>query len=272
MAMNKITVAVRSSKGKVREDNEDNFFAGGMTLPGDLRGRDFSLDTVLPGTTVLAVCDGVGGEAMGKDASEIAVKRLADMQDYLIGSRPENLGAAVRAYISNVDSGISSLEKRAGTTMALAVIQKGHIYCFNIGDSRIYCLKRGKLTRVTNDHTAAVLAAAKYNKDSDQARKSVGGNKLTRCIGIGSSNGAEGYPPIKGKCRLLICSDGLTDMVSDAEIEKNLASGKINIAADNLISEALRRGGKDNITLIAAEVFGRGFINKIKSKKRKTEN
>lgn len=266
--MNKIKVSVRSSKGKVREDNEDNFCAGGMTLPSDLHGRDFSLDVILPDAAVLAVCDGVGGEAMGEDASRIAVKRLAEMQDYIINSRSENLGAAVRAYISNADSGISSFSKRAGTTLALAVIKKGRIYCFNIGDSRIYCLKNKRLTRITNDHTASALAVKNNGSDLEQARKAAGGNKLTRCIGIGNNNHAEEYSPIKGKCRLLICSDGLTDMVSDAEIEKILALNNISTAADKLISEALRRGGKDNVTLIVVDVPGNGFINNLK---RKTE-
>lgn len=270
MAINKIKTSVRSSKGKVRDDNEDNFFAGGMTLPFDLQGRDFSLDVILPDTMVLAVCDGIGGEAMGKDASKIAVKSLAEMQDYLINSRSENLGAAVRAYILNADSGISSLGKRAGTTLALAVIQKGHIYCFNVGDSRIYCLKSGKFFRITNDHSTAALAANNSGIDSKQARKAYGRNKLTRCIGIGNNNRAEEYPPIKGKCKILICSDGLTDMVSDAEIERIMASSNsVSTAADQLIAEALHKGGKDNITLITAEVSGNGLINKLKRRMEK---
>ena len=270
MANDKIRVSVRSCRGKVRADNEDNFFVGGMTLPSDLQGRDFSLDIVLPVPAVLAVCDGVGGEAMGKEASATAVKRLAEIQDYLIGSRSDNLGAAVRAYILNADSGISLLGKRAGTTLALAVIQKGHIHCFNVGDSRIYCFKSGKLFRVTNDHTSAVLDSEKKGINSEQARKAAGGNKLTRCIGIGNNNRAEEYPQIKGKCKLLICSDGLTDMLPDVEIEKIIAcSNGVGGAADRLIAEALRSGGKDNITLITAELYGDGFINKLKRKMEK---
>ncbi len=261
---------MRSCKGKVREDNEDNFFAGGITLPCDLQGRDFSLDIVLPAPTVLAVCDGVGGEAMGKEASATAVKRLAEIQDYLISSRSDNLGAAVRAYILNADSGISLLGKRSGTTLALALIEKGNIKCFNVGDSRIYCYKSGKLFRITNDHTAAVLAAEKNGISSERARKAARGNKLTRCIGIGNNNRAEEYPPIKGKCKLLICSDGLTDMISDAEIEKIIAcSNSISAAADRLIAEALRSGGKDNITLIASEFSDNELINKLKRKMEK---
>lgn len=257
---------MRSSKGNVREDNEDNFFVGGVTLPGDLQGKGFSLDIVLPNTAVLAVCDGVGGESLGKEASETAVKWLAEMQDYLMNSRSENLSAAVRAYILNVDSGISSLGKRSGTTLALAVFSFGHIHCFNVGDSRIYCLKNGQFDRITNDHTTSAVIAESSGIDLAQARKTSGGNRLTRCIGIGRNNRAEEYPPIKGKCKLLICSDGLTDMVPDAEIEKILASDNISNAADRLIAEALLRGGKDNVTLIAAEVPGNGFISKLKRK------
>lgn len=235
-------------------------------MPSDLQGRDFSLDIVLPVPAVLAVCDGVGGEAMGKEASATAVKRLAEMQDHLISSRLNDLGAAVRAYILSADSGISQLGKRAGTTLALARVGKGNIRCFNVGDSRIYYFKNGKLFRVTNDHTSAVLDAEKKGTDPELARKAAGGNRLTRCIGIGNNNRAEEYPPIKGKCRLLICSDGLTDMLSDAAIEKITASSDgVGSAADRLIAEVLRCGGRDNVTLIAAEFCG-GLINKPKRK------
>lgn len=247
MIMNgKIMVSVRSGRGKVRAENEDNFFAGGITLPTDLNGRDFSLDGVLPCNTVLAVCDGVGGEAMGKEASEIAVKRLADMQEHLINSRSDSLSSAVHAYISNADSGISTLKARAGTTLALAVIQKGRIYCFNVGDSRIYSFRKGKLSRITNDHNTSAFPIKNEN---------VGENKLTRCIGIGHNSHAESYPPIKGKCRLLLCSDGLSGMISDGEIEKTLASfGNISEAADKLLEKALKAGGRDNVTIVIADL------------------
>lgn len=248
MIMNgKIMVSVRSCKGKVRAENEDNFFAGGMFLPPDLDGRDFSLDGVLPNTVVLAVCDGVGGEAMGKEASEIAVKRLSDMQEHLMNSRSDNLSSAVHAYISNADSGISSLKSRAGTTLALAVIQKGVIRCFNVGDSRIYCFRKGKLSRITNDHNTSALTL--------KTAELVGDNKLTRCIGIGCNNHAESYPPIKGKCKLLLCSDGLSGMLSDEEIEKTLSSfDNIGEAADSLMEKALKAGGTDNVTIVLADL------------------
>lgn len=262
MAAKVIKISVRSNKGNVRENNEDNFIAGDLTLPPDLNNRDFSVSAVIPATAVLAVCDGIGGEAMGKEASEAAVKRLSDMSDEILGAHAENLASIVKAYVCSADSIISSFEKRAGTTLALAVIKNDCIRCFNIGDSRIYCLKRERLVRITNDHTAAASIANRNAIDPAQARMINGGNKLTRCIGIGNNNNVEEYPKIRGKCRLLICSDGLTDMLFDDEIEKILAYYKnIEAASDRLMRDALRRGGRDNITFIIADTPSRGIAD-----------
>jgi protein phosphatase len=88
-----------------------------------------------------------------------------------------------------------------------------------------------------------------------QAKQEKDRHKLTRCIGIGEQSAIQTYQPIKGKCRLVICSDGLTDKVADAEIENALIeSGLTAKVADELLNLALERGGRDNVTIIVADV------------------
>jgi protein phosphatase len=122
-----------------------------------------------------------------------------------------------------------------------------------MGDSRIYCLTQSSFKQITNDHTLT------------------DGRKLTRCIGIGNVINAESYPAISGKCRILICSDGLTDMVGDSEIENVMkVSERTADAANTFLGLALKNGGRDNITLIVADINAhrtplfRGILNKLK--------
>lgn len=250
-----IVFSAHSHKGMVRANNEDNFFADGMMLLSEYRDREFSVDTAANAPVLLAVCDGMGGEESGEIASEIAVIKLAEMANTVKNTPWEKLNEVVRLYIDNVQSQLKVCGKRMGTTLALAVITEKGVRCFNVGDTRIYCLKSGKLTQVTYDHTFGAEMVRKNKINMNWARRCKNGNKLTRCIGIGDNCNAEEASVIRGKCRLLICSDGLTDMVSFSEIEKILTDTVcMSEAAEQLIRSALKYGGKDNITVIAADV------------------
>jgi len=93
--------------------------------------------------------------------------------------------------------------------------------------------------------------------------------KLTRCLGIGDDIEVEGYPPITGDCRVLLCSDGLTDMVADAEIERLMRySASAADTADALMRYALAGGGRDNVTVIVLDVKGSktGFFRRLARK------
>ncbi len=253
----KVMYSVRSHKGNVREKNEDNFLADGITLSAEYANKPFSIDASAFSPIVLAVCDGMGGEESGEFASSTAVKQLSEAK---LQSQKE-LNSAVRNCIEAANDEICSSDKRSGTTLALAVISEKGTSCFNVGDSRIYLLKKGSFRRVTNDHTKGAEKVKNGVIPAEKERQSEDGNKLTRCIGIGNYRSAENYPVIRGKFRLLICSDGLTDMVTDAEI-KNIASENAKIAdvAEKLLQAALNKGGEDNITIIAADISHNRFL------------
>lgn len=245
-----------SHKGNIRENNEDNLYANGLTLSPKYCNRPYSVDAYTNAPAVFAVFDGVGGMENGEMASHIAATRLAEYREIIRDSRCNDLSAVVQQYINVVHNEINSTGRRAGTTLALAIVTNTGIHCYNIGDSRIYCLKGSSFSRVTNDHTKGAEFAHKQNISMEQARCCPDGNKLTRCVGCGNNYLADAYPVISGKCRLLICSDGLSDMVSDKEIGAILRSNKlVSDCADKLMNEAIKNGGKDNITFVIADIF-----------------
>lgn len=253
----KIMYSVRSHKGNVREKNEDNFFANGITLLPEYENKPFSADAGAFTPIVLAVCDGMGGEECGEFASLTAVKMLSTAKLHL----QKDLNGAVRNYIESVNEAINSSGKRSGTTLALAVIRRNGAFCFNVGDSRIYLLKKGVFSRLTNDHTTGAEYVRNGEIPVENERKIEDGHKLTRCIGIGNYRSAENYPVIGGKYRLLICSDGLSDMLEDDEIKKIMSENtRVSDVAETLTQAALKKGGKDNLTVIAADI-SHGLFN-----------
>lgn len=239
----KIEYSARSHVGCVRDNNEDNLYVDGVILTPAERECPFAIDGYENYPAIFAVCDGIGGEENGELASYIAVHKLLETAATVKTVRHIHLDKILQGLVNDINKTIYfegvSLGKRMGTTMALAVASKCGIHCFNIGDSRIYALHRGKFNQITNDHTIS-------NKQ---------GSKLTRCIGIGDNLAIESYPPIPPNSRILICSDGLTDMVGMDEIEDILrSSNKTANAADYLLNVALSHGGKDNITVIVANI------------------
>lgn len=253
----KVMYSVRSHKGNVREKNEDNFLANGVTLLAECVKKPFSIDASAFSPMVLAVCDGMGGEECGEYASSTVVRKLSEAE---LQSQKE-LHNAVRSCIEAANDEINSSGKRSGTTLALAVISEKGTQCFNVGDSRIYLLKKGHFKRVTNDHTKGAERVKSGTVPIENERQSESGNQLTRCIGIGNYRSAENYPMLSGKYRLLICSDGLTDMVTDDEIKKVASeNAKMDDVAEKLLQAALNNGGADNITIIVADITHNRFM------------
>jgi protein phosphatase len=260
-----IEYSARSHVGRVRENNEDNIYVDGVFLTPDMRERPFTIDGTTSPAAIFAVCDGVGGEDNGEIASFEAVHRLSYESDKLKAADAKSIGETVQTYADEVNSklrfDVPVSGKRTGTTIALAVIRENGIYCFNIGDSRIYALHKNKFSQVTNDHTVIAEQVKNALRSTDQAVNPKDGNKLTRCLGIGKTYAVEIYPPITGNNRIMICSDGLTDMVNAAEIENILrVSKRSGNAADYLLNTALLNGGKDNVSVIVIDVKDSGVL------------
>ena len=252
----RIEYSARSHMGRVRKNNEDNLCVNQITLPEGLENRPFAIDGIVDMPAVFAVCDGMGGEEHGEIASRIAVNTLALHYESFCHVAENQIANEVASYVKKTHDAICESvgrDVRTGTTLALSIITSRGIFCFNLGDSRIYAIRKRRLQKVTHNHTWITEQQAKgIQLSMDDIR--INRHKLTRCIGTGKSQNPEEYNLIGGKCRFLLCSDGLTDMVSDSEIEQILynstSTGK---AADSLISRALYYGGKDNMTLIVVD-------------------
>lgn len=239
----RIEYSARSHLGLVRGNNEDNLYVDGVFLTPEIREYPFTIDGMAGCPALFAVCDGIGGEENGEDASLTAVQMLGAADALIKNKDAQGLDQAVQSLVEGIHeairAGSQSNQSRTGTTLALAVVTKSGIHCFNLGDSRIYALHQGNFQQITRDHTP----------DGES------GYQLTRCLGIGESAQAEAYPPLPPNSRLLICTDGLTDRLDSAEIEAILRTphGMVN-AADYLLNSALIKGGEDNVTLILVDL------------------
>ena len=262
MAKIKIAYSARVHIGLLRTSNEDNIYTAGISLPIASRDAPFAIDGSVAASTVFAVCDGMGGEDDGEIASLIAVQALAGTEPQLTSAAAHELPRLIQSAVDSANDELRKLSdgaKRIGTTLALVVARTDGIYCSGIGDSRIYCLRRGEFWQISRDHT---LAAEHQNRT--QSPKTA--HMLTRCIGIGAAQ-TEHFATLHGACRLLICSDGLTDMVDSHTIERLLRqSDSTSEAASALANAALCNGGRDNVTVVVLDVTQKYSLHKITSK------
>ncbi len=260
----KISAAVRVDVGKVRKNNEDNVYFNGLFLNEE--NREQPLSSALSETTgdrfIFAVSDGMGGENAGEAASYIAVTTMDEWWKGYTGASAEQWESTVRGYCDTASKSIyeMSLERfgRSGCTCAMVVLENEALNYANMGDSRIYLLRKGKLKQLSEDHTLAGMLLAAGTLTPEQARVSPAKNKLTQYLGSNEQymvpKNAYGVPLQAGD-KLLLCSDGLTDMLTDADITKILMSSPdSDTAAEQLKATALENGGKDNCSVIVITV------------------
>lgn len=250
-----VNYAARSHPGLLRENNEDNLLADGVLLPPSLGNRTFSLDGTTSVPAVFAVCDGMGGEAAGEVASRLTVETLAVNRDALLTAPSSELEKVVQFCVRQAHGAVEASVpsgRRSGSTLALTILTGQGVCCFNLGDSRIFCSHRGRFWQVTHDHNVWVDQLRAGTPPPADAQPDY---RLTRCVGIGRPQPAESYPAIAGSCRLLLCSDGLTDMVAAQDISVILREADSpTAAADRLLQTALQNGGLDNVTILTVEI------------------
>ncbi|MCR5015612.1 MAG: protein phosphatase 2C domain-containing protein [Ruminococcus sp.] len=253
---NELLVSAVSDVGFVREGNEDSFYADGFGVKPE---ENCLLRRTVGGHVryIFAVCDGMGGEAYGELASKIAVQSLSKRSEILRNVERKRLHSVVNDCANAANAGICRMAEqkkcgRSGSTLAMVCIDGGTVYSFNLGDSRVYYYLGGKLTRISQDHT---LAAQKLRNGelTEEIRSSSDAHKLITFLGAddyGVGLTAYAHEPVElGSGKVLICSDGLTDTCSDAEIAKVLGETHSNYA-EALAEKALTKGGWDNVTCI----------------------
>ena len=225
--------------GKVRKQNEDNL-GYAETPNGD----------------VFVVCDGMGGHVGGRVASSIAVDAImeyfgSEKKLYITEAMEEAIRYANRKIYEKAEE--EPELKGMGTTIVLTVFQEDKAYIAHVGDSRIYLFSNEKLYRITKDHSHVqqlVDIGAITPKEAETHPKK---NIILKALGINEDVEPEVQKDpllLKNGDILLMCSDGLSDMVNDNKIEATLQqTDNVKKAGEELMQLALDAGGKDNITL-----------------------
>jgi serine/threonine protein phosphatase PrpC len=232
--------------GRVRENNEDKYEFFIPDQPAVLATKGM----------LFAVADGMGGHAAGQIASELGLKLTikayySDASDDV----PRSLRAAIAAANSLIHDTANAISDRAGmgTTMTAAVIREKTMYVAQVGDSRAYLLRDGCLDQITEDHSWVEEQVKRGAMTREQAEVSPFHNLITRCLGTQPEVEVDIYEiELKEGDRILLCSDGLSGMTTDQELETILgkASGP-SMAALALAERAFDNGGTDNITAVA---------------------
>ncbi len=205
------------------------------------------------------VADGMGGELAGDYASKACVEAVIEQVARSAESSPIK---ALEAAIQEANSLIYHEARRdpgkngMGTTFVAATIIDDHLFVANVGDSRLYVANKSKLTQITNDHSLVAELVRSGVLAADEAQKDSRKNKITRAIGVEPQVAVDYFDvTLTGSELILLCSDGLTNMVDDKEIFSILTSSdNIDNKAARLIEMANNNGGKDNISTIVIEV------------------
>ena len=257
--------------------------AYGITDTGLHRDRNEDALAILPEQGMFIVADGIGGASGGDVASEVATTvvplkletRLAKLRRNAAKTKVEAVVQAVFQEIN--DALVKEAEKRlagegTGTTIVLSLNWKGAALIAHLGDSRAYLWRNGALTRLTEDHSLAAQLVRWGKIAESQAEKNPGSSTLLRYLGADEELDP-GFTWVKllSEDHLLLCSDGLTRMVSDDGIASILASSDaLETCCQRLIDKANRAGGKDNITAVVVRF--RQVINGSVNSKESEEN
>lgn len=233
--------------------------------------RSHNEDSYLVQSPLFCVCDGMGGHAAGEVASSIAVETIAKTAPHtadhaLLGAAIEAANAAV------IEAALNGLGKPGmGCTATAAYIEGNTIAIAHVGDSRAYLLHEGTLIRVTRDHSYVEELVDAGEITADEARVHPNRSVITRALGSDPAMYADHFSlNIEEGDRLILCSDGLSSMIPDGEIE-NIAtqSSTAQICTDNLVDAALAAGGSDNCTVVVVDVVDDGKLREISKRRRR---
>jgi protein phosphatase len=267
-----VDLAALSDRGHVRSANEDHYVIVrfGRTLE--------TLLTSLPADEIparseevgygLLLADGMGGRAAGEVASRKAISTMIGLvlqtPDWIMGNDPQDVEQVMERFADRYRRIHAALRHEGeddpslsgmGTTMTLACSLGARVVIGHIGDSRAYLFRDGQLFQLTRDHTLAQALVDMGQLTAEQAARHPARHMLTRSLGAAEDS----YPvdvrsaSLADGDRLLLCTDGLTNMVDDATIA-SLLSGAASSqeACQALVAKALERGGKDNVTVALA--------------------
>lgn len=229
--------AALSDVGRVRENNEDSWYADGR---------------------VFIVADGMGGHRAGEVASSVAVERFLryDRENRRLPTlRRLNEGILAAndllARMAAEDPGLEGM----GTTFTVLVLEEG-AFLGHVGDSRVYLLREGKLAPLTRDHSLVAKMVREGFLTPRQARVHPRRNVILRALGMERRLAVDlATPDLRAGDRVLLCSDGLSSALEDEELQAILAEVEdTEECCRRLVMEANARGGEDNVTVIVVDL------------------
>jgi serine/threonine protein phosphatase PrpC len=268
----RIDVGALSDRGKVREQNEDHFFVarGGRhirTLLTNIPAGDVPTEFEETGYLMI-VADGMGGHAGGQVASRMAIATLINIilhvPDWILRLDEEHAQKLMERAAERYRKVHEALQEKArldpklrgmGTTMTAAYVLGDDLFVAHVGDSRAYLFREGKLQLLTHDQTQAQLMADIGMISQNEVAQHRLRHVLTNALGGTEKKVRVDIQRLKltDADRLLLCTDGLTDMVDDEGIGRVLAGSESSEAAcRRLVDLALDNGGKDNVTVVLA--------------------
>ena len=231
--------SVLTDIGRMRSKNQDAVFATEETIGS------------LPNLFVVA--DGMGGHKAGEYASSQAIAPDT-------GSEPvQIINQGITAANKSIYEEATQDEDKygMGTTMVVATLLEDHLCVANVGDSRLYVYRDGQLSQITQDHSVVGEMVRKGEMPKEEARSHPKRNLITRAVGAEAEVRVDFFDEtLQAGDLVLMCTDGLTSMVEESEIEEVLAgSGQVADKVAKLVDLANDHGGKDNITVIVIEPF-----------------
>ncbi|MBR2742840.1 MAG: Stp1/IreP family PP2C-type Ser/Thr phosphatase [Clostridia bacterium] len=242
-----------SDRGMVRKNNQDSYAFN-------------ETDSFVLGV----VCDGMGGAAAGNKASALAIRKITEkaMSELKDDLSSNDIKSILRSVIRAANKHIydTAQNNRAylgmGTTAVAFVYmkEKKKAIFVNVGDSRAYIMRGGELIQITEDHSLVFEMLQKGQITKDEARSHPNRNIITRAIGTDEQIHPDTFETeISDKDKILLCSDGLTNMLTDDEILSILKSGTdAEKTAAELVNRANIAGGADNVTVLIADFDDEG--------------
>ena len=232
-------ISSATSVGKIRAVNEDSFFVSEIDSYGSL---------------LAIVADGMGGHNAGEVASAEAVKMIKDG----VASSDSDTKDMLLEAIECANNAIYKMSVKSpqlhgmGTTVTACVISENTVTAAQVGDSRLYLIKNNSITQITKDHSLVEMLIESGSITKEDARQHPQKNVITRAIGTNSSVETDIYEfTVEPEDIILLCSDGLVNMVEDEKILSLITDSKdFENLADKLVCEAENAGGHDNITVI----------------------
>ena len=247
-----------TNMGKVRKNNEDNFFVNDFFLSYAQANSGAIYQKEIDIPFVAGISDGMGGESFGEEAAFITASNFYKCFEKI---RKPLCNDDIKVCIREINQTICNQKPKSGATLAMVYTYDKKITAVSIGDSRIYLYSKGILKQISKDQTLAQMQVDAGLITPEQAKESHLRHGLTQFLGIPSDEMSldpdfNVLDRIGSEDIILICSDGLSDMVDDNQIEAIL-SEKVSVKnkTEKLIKTALNNGGKDNVTVMTIKAI-----------------